>query len=75
MILAWLGIGFAVGAIATFIAILATQRLESKYGKYLIDRRNPEKEVHKLDFGDPRDLSGKKYIVLEVDYNADLSRE
>lgn len=75
MILAWLGIGFAAGAVAAVIAILAKERFESQYGKYLIDRRNPDKEVHKLDFGDPRDLSGKKYIVLKVDYNADLSQK
>lgn len=75
MVLIWLCVGFVAGSLSTAVTILVKKRIESKYGKYLIDRSNPDKEVHKLDFGDPRDLSGKKYIVLEVDYNADLTQK
>lgn len=65
---------FIGGYLTALITTIVVVRLVSRRGKYLIDRRNPEKETHKLDFGDPLELTKKKYLVLKIDYNADLTQ-
>lgn len=66
---------FIIGYLTCWVITIVAFYLVARRGKYLIDRRNPEKETHKLDFGDPLELSGKKYLVLKIDYNADLSQK
>lgn len=66
---------FIIGYLTCFVITTVTFYIVTRRGKYLIDRHNPEKETHKLDFGDPLELAGKKYLVLKIDYNADLSQK
>ena len=44
-------------------------------GTLKIDRSNPDKDVYRFDVDNLDKLPKKKYIVLAVDKNADLSQE
>ena len=44
-------------------------------GTLRIDRSNPEKDVYRFDVDDLNKLPKKKFILLAVDKNADLSQK
>lgn len=46
-----------------------------KDGTLRIDQSNPEKDLYRFDINDLESLSKKKYIVIRVDNQADLSHE
>lgn len=44
-------------------------------GTLRIDRTNPDKEIYRFDVKDLDKLSKKKYVLLSVDNDADLSQK
>ena len=61
--------GIAIGVLLTFLWFL---RLN--YGTIRIDHSDPEKDIYRLDIDTLDDLIKRKYILLKVDPDADLSQ-
>ena len=68
----WILVGMAV---STLITLLMCKVYYRKEGVLQIDHSNPEKDVYRFVIDKIDDLSKKKYIVLKVDNNADLSQK
>lgn len=64
---------FALGLIVEGI-INTILKIRSTVGTMRIDRRS-ERDVYRLEISDLDGLSKKKYIVLRVDNDADLSQK
>lgn len=69
-----------IAYIAGFLtAIVVKRRIfrHSKYGKFLIDTRDPNKDIYRLEWDkDPSDIRMRKWIVLDIDPTAQFdSRE
>lgn len=43
-------------------------------GVLRIDRTNPNKEIYRIEIDDLESLHKKKYVIIKVDPNADLSQ-
>lgn len=70
MWLTWL-LGVLVGvAIATVVITI-----KSAFGKLLIDRSNPNKDVYQIYLTRIENVHKKKFVCLKVDPNADLSQK
>ena len=65
----WWIAGYILGALVTAIGI----SIKSKFGAFRIDHSNPDRDKYLLDIGDLDKLSGKKFVILRVDHEADLS--
>ncbi len=64
-------VGIFVGlVIATTIIVI-----KSSFGTFRIDCSDPEKDVYRLDIHSVDNIVKKKYIILRVDKNADLSQQ
>ena len=68
----WIFVGMAVNTLITLLMCKVHYRKE---GVLQIDHSNPEKDVYRFVIDNIDDLSKKKYIVLKVDNNADLSQK
>ncbi len=68
----WIFVGMAVSTLTTLLMCKVYYRKE---GVLQIDHSNPEKDVYRFVIDKIDDLSKKKYIVLKVDNNADLSQK
>lgn len=68
----WILVGMAV---STLITLLMCKIYYRKEGVLQIDHSDPEKDVYRFVIDKIDDLSKKKYIVLKVDNNADLSQK
>ena len=65
---------FLIGFI--FASCVVALRLGVKDGVLKIDHSDPEKDVYRFELGNAlEDLHKRKYIVLKIDNNADLSQE
>lgn len=64
---------FTLGLIVESI-IYTILKIRATVGTMRIDRRS-EKDVYRLEINDLDGLSKKKYIILRVDNNADLSQK
>lgn len=63
--------GIIVGILLTAVVI----SVKSAIGTLKIDTTNPEKDLWRLDVHDLDKIAKKKYIILQVDANADLSSQ
>lgn len=68
----WIFVGMAVSTLTTLLIRKVYYRKE---GVLQIDHSDPEKDVYRFVIDNIDDLSKKKYIVLKVDNNADLSQK
>lgn len=64
-------VGMLIGSIISNIIFY----VRSASGTLRIDHSNPEKDIYRIEVDNLDNLSKKKYVVLEVDNHADLSRE
>lgn len=67
-----------ISAIAFLAGMLANELiryLEGVYGVLRVDHSNPEKDVYRLEIDNLEALAKKKFVVLKVDNNADLSQK
>ena len=65
-------------AIAFLLGILAGHligKLQKAYGVLKIDRYNSDKELYRFEIDNLDELAKKKFIVLRVDNDADLSQK
>ena len=65
-------------AIAFFLGILADHligKLQKAYGVLKIDRYHSDKELYRFEIDNLDELAKKKFIVLRVDNDADLSQK
>ena len=65
------GVGIFVGLVVATTIIT----LKSSFGTFRIDCSNPEKDVYRLDIHSVDNIANKKYIIMRVDKNADLSQQ
>lgn len=70
MLVCWL-----TGMVAGAMVLAAVIGVLSAIGTLRIDTTNPEKDVWRLDVYDLDKIAKKKYIILQVDKNADLSQQ
>lgn len=66
---------FALGFCAGMLVNELLLYLKKSSGTLQIDRTNPNKDVYRLAFNELDNLPKKKFVILKVDPNADLSRE
>lgn len=64
-------LGAIVGAAVAGVVLLTRTVL----GNFRIDKSDPEKDVYRLDIDNLDVLSEKKYVLLKIDSNADLSQK
>lgn len=64
-------IGVIIGSIVANIY----HYMHTSSGTLRIDHSNPDKDVYRIELDDLDNLSKKKRIVLQIDNNAELSRE
>ena len=65
-------------AIAFLLGILTDQligKLQKAYGVLKIDRYHSDKELYRFEIDNLDELAKKKFIVLRVDNDADLSQK
>lgn len=48
---------------------------QKAYGTLRIDKSNPEKDIYRLELDKLDDLSKRKFVILKVDNDADLSQK
>ena len=63
-------IGCLIGTIVTNII----HHVWFSQGTLKIDHANPEKDIYRLEIGDLDRLAKKRYVVVKIDNNADLSQ-
>lgn len=64
-------LGIIVGVILSYIA----HTTFGYFGVIKIDHSDPGKDIYRLELKELDDLPKRKYIVLKVDNNADLSQK
>ena len=64
-------LGIIVGVILSYIA----HTTFGCFGVIKIDHSDPGKDIYRLELKELDDLPKRKYIVLKVDNNADLSQK
>lgn len=65
-------------AIAFLLGVLTghlIERLHKVYGVLKIDRNNSNKDLYRFEIDNLDELATKKFIVLRVDNDADLSQK
>lgn len=67
-------VGVVIGIVLSFI-VHKIYRKRSTDGVLKIDTSNPEKDIYRLDIDDLDILPRKKYLVLTIDTNVDLSQK
>lgn len=67
-------VGVVIGIVLSFI-VHKFYRKRSTDGVLKIDTSNPEKDIYRLDIDDLDILPRKKYLVLTIDTNVDLSQK
>lgn len=70
LLVCWLT-GIIVGLIVTTTIV----GVKSAIGTLRIDSSNEEKDIYRLDIHDLEKVPNKKYIILRVDKNANLSQQ
>ena len=63
-----------VGILIGFVVRIVFTRFRKVDGTLLIDTRNPEKDIYRLDIEDLDSLGNKKQIIIKVDASANLSQ-
>lgn len=63
------------GIIVGMLLLAVIVGVKSAIGTLRIDMTNPEKDIWRLDVHDLDKIAKKKYIILQVDKNANLSQE
>lgn len=66
---------FAIGLLVGILLNELVRHLQKAYGTLRIDHTDPEKDTYRFEIDNLDDLSKKKFILLKVDNNADLSRK
>ena len=66
---------FTLGVIFGGVITNIISGLNKGYGVLRIDSSNPKKDVYRIEFDNLENLSKRKYIMLKVDANANLSRK
>ena len=67
-------VGVVIGIVLSFI-VHKIYGKRSTDGVLKIDTSNPEKDIYRLDIDDLDILPRKKYLVLTIDTNVDLSQK
>lgn len=60
-------------AIGSLVTILFNY-IRSAHGVLKVDHSNPEKDIYRFEIDNLDVLSKKKYAVLKIDHNANLSQ-
>lgn len=63
------------GIIVGLIAMTTIISVKAAVGTLRIDSSNEEKDIYRLDIHDLEKVPNKKYIILRVDKNANLSQQ
>ena len=71
----WFVIGIIVGVTVTGVFSAILVKVRTSYGTLKIDHSNPEKDVYRFEIDDIENLHKKKFIVLKIDNDADLSQK
>lgn len=66
---------WVTGIIVGMLLLAVIVGAMSAIGTLRIDMSNPEKDIYRLDVHDLDKIANKKYIILQVDKNANLSQE
>ena len=66
---------FAIGFLVGMLFNELIRHLQKAYGVLRIDHTDPEKDTYRFEIDNLDELSKKKFIVLKVDNNADLSQK
>ena len=66
---------WVTGIIVGMLLLAVIVGAMSAIGTLRIDMSNPEKDIYRLDVHDLDKIAKKKYIILQVDKNANLSQE
>ena len=67
----YLAIAFLLGILAGYLI----GKLQKVYGVLKIDRYHSDKELYRFEIDNLDELAKKKFIVLRVDNDADLSQK
>lgn len=66
---------WVTGIIVGMLLLAVIVGAMSAIGTLRIDMSSPEKDIYRLDVHDLDKIAKKKYIILQVDKNANLSQE
>lgn len=61
--------------LGVLIGVVIKSLIKRPTGTLLIDKSNPEKDLYRFDIDYLSKISKRKYILLKVDPNADLSQK
>ena len=61
--------------LGTLVGLVVRGLIKRPVGTLLIDKNNPEKDLYRFDIEHLSEIDKRKYILLKVDPNANLSQK